>query len=496
MSTANFPVLFLARAVLETATPLSISSGNPDGVFDTALVRDANGLPAIPGSSLAGVLRHLWWQTHGPASTDLLFGHQRGKEGQSSRLAVSWGTLLDSTGRAPQGLLLGEQAAQLLRDPLYQHALAQRDAPVLRNRVRLTHRGAAADTGKFDRTVLPSGNRFAIELRLWANDAADTSEWHAILALLAHPGLRLGGATRAGLGRLRCVSLHQGQFDLRQQAGAQALGTLGRDLTDTNALTPHAPAAHLPGWVTGTLRLRTDGLWRIGQGDVPLGQTTDKPADLLPVTEEHVEWRTTGQIASRRALLVPAASLKGALAHRMAFHAHRLAGTWADDRAPQAAGDPPRPSPVRALFGDIKDKQRSDAAQATGWAGCLFIDDVLLPLARQKTAAIMHNAIDRFTGGVRDRMLFQEQSLFGGEVDIPLTLDLARLRQSPGQDSEAAEAGARSALRAALQDLCTGRLALGSRSTSGNGFFRGELSGPLADWLQHADPTPPLEDAR
>jgi hypothetical protein len=38
-------------------------------------------------------------------------------------------------------------------------------------------------------------------------------------------------------------------------------------------------------------------------------------------------------------------------------------------------------------------------------------------------------------------------------------------------------------LRESLKDLCEGRLALGSRTTTGNGFFNGRMTGALSEWL-------------
>ncbi len=91
--TPNLPFFYLARLTLETLTPLSIGTGAADGVFDVELVRDANGLPTIPGSSLAGVLRHLYWQTYGESDKEIqrLFGFQSLNEGEPSKLHVSWG---------------------------------------------------------------------------------------------------------------------------------------------------------------------------------------------------------------------------------------------------------------------------------------------------------------------------------------------------------------------------------------------------------------------
>ena len=98
--------------------------------------------------------------------------------------------------------------------------------------------------------------------------------------------------------------------------------------------------------------------------------------------------------------------------------------------------------------------------------------DALFQLAR--IARLMHNAIDRFTGGVRNRVLYEEESLYGGAVEIPIALHVQRLHDPHG---------VRPALKAALDDLCGGRLGLGSRTTTGNGFFTGEITGRLRDWL-------------
>jgi len=482
----------IARLVLEAVTPLSIGTGNPDGAFDTALVRDANDLPAIPGTSLAGVLRSLWTQQHGAESARQLFGFQHNDQGQASRLRVGWGHLLSSQGRAACGLLLGEDAARLKNDPLFADALRQRDEPVHRNRVRLTHRGAAADTGKFDRSVLPAGHRFAVELRLDSSADEPETQWDALLALFAHPGFRLGGGTRAGLGRMRCLSVHTGRFDLRDIAQAKALHALGVDPSNTDRLalapTPQIPAQH---WIDATITLDARGLWRIGQGDLPLGNggTQDKTPDLLPVTERRVQWQgVRGALSASRELLLPAASLKGVLAHRMAFHARRFTGIWAEqDQARDKDGHPKLPAEVLALMGSVKDSTGQSEAEQ-GWAGCLFIDDTYLPTLT--AVSLMHNSIDRFTGGVREHMLFEEQNVLGGKAQVRLAIDLRRLRAAADLNGTNVEAIAR-AFRAALQDLCEGRLALGARSTSGNGFFRAELPAALANaWPQATDTQP------
>jgi len=476
------PVLHIARCVLEAKTPLSLSTGNPDGVFDTALVTDANDLPALPGSALAGVLRHLWRASYGAEThDDELFGYQKGNRGDASRLSVSWGVLLDSRGKGAEGLLPVTNQERL-QDPLYQHALTLLDEPTYRNRVRLSPRGAAADSGKFDRAVLPRGHRFAIELRLWSASVDDPS-WPRLLNLLGHPGLRLGGATRAGLGKLACLACRQRAFDLRQGKDAEALRKLPVELDATNDLGEYRPAMAIQTVLRGALHLSPRGFWRIGQGsDDPRGKQADKPADLLPVREQVVDHDKGKMPVLTDQLLFPASSLKGALAHRMSFHARRFAKEplWASKENPPKDE---QPKEVDALLGSVKDN-------AGGQAGALFIDDAFLPLENDRLKEIPHNSIDRFTGGVRNRVLYSELSIHGTAepITIELALDLDRLTGNSADLSSV-----RRALQATMDDLCQGRLALGSRTTTGNGLFTGTLKGELADWLDTTDIAAPSQ---
>lgn len=48
----------LAHIVLEAETPLVISSGGKTTLTDSAILKDINGYPYIPGATIAGILRH------------------------------------------------------------------------------------------------------------------------------------------------------------------------------------------------------------------------------------------------------------------------------------------------------------------------------------------------------------------------------------------------------------------------------------------------------
>ena len=100
------------RVTLEAETPLSIGSSNvvertvkeEVPVSPTAIMRDPNGLPTIPGSSTQGVLRRLMEDTAGKERAKEIFGYEgTDGEGQTAGLSVSWGCVHDSSDVAIAG---------------------------------------------------------------------------------------------------------------------------------------------------------------------------------------------------------------------------------------------------------------------------------------------------------------------------------------------------------------------------------------------------------
>ena len=507
------PVFHVVRITVEAETALSIASGQANGVFDTNLVMDANDLPAIPGSALAGVLRSLYRaeyddESKAEASSDQasnqLFGFQSTKKGDvdescPSRLMVSWGCIQNSQGKAIQGLCLDQQDEDPSNDAILKTAMKLTDSPIFRDRVKLSHKGVSANTGKFDRAVLPAGYRFTFELSMWADEETPQA-WKNILGLLRHPLFRLGGMTRAGLGKLKVITAHQFVADLKSESGRANFAKLSRNLNDLNvfSLVDIPEVKDSNAFVTATISLKPNSYWRIGGDNIPYHKTNEKPADLLPKFEERVIWSEKGQASGgAKKLLVPASSVKGALSHRIAFHSNRLNGVWADDVLSAADADYDKSDnsdAVRTLFGYANDNKQRDG-KSTGQAGFVLIDDAYRDFSAEKLQVIMHNSIDRFSGSVRDRMLFSEEMIWGEGVEIQLTIKKTLKPERDNKESDLATNQAttdeerllrtRQALSFALDDLCNGRLALGAGVSKGHGLFTGEVAwSDDAQWLK------------
>jgi hypothetical protein len=94
-----------------------------------------------------------------------------------------------------------------------------------------------------------------------------------------------------------------------------------------------------------------------------------------------------------------------------------------------------------------------------------LIDDAYQTFSAADLQMIMHNSIDRFSGSVRDHMLFSEEMVWGKGVTLQLSI----------KKDDAISNTAKQALQQALDDLCQGRLALGAGVSKGHGFFTGTI---------------------
>lgn len=492
---------FVARVMLESESAFAISSGLTDSQFDNLLVRDANGLPAIPGTSLAGVLRHLyqrcWSATDNiplqaeasadrPAEPprqafssieDRLFGFQQDDSGAASALQVSWGCIHDQHNK-PVDTLMSRQAID--RDKLLNRLAL--DHPASRERVRIDGKGASANMAKYDITLLPTGCRFTFELALWW-DAADTELWLRLLGLFSHPLFRIGGSTRSGLGRFKATVLDQCRLNLGQPDDYKKYVSLPVALSSPwppnlhNAVVPAVASAS--DFVALELRLTPEDFWRFGQGDAPLpDRQLDKKhlPDQVPVVEPIVQWN--GEPAFTTRVLAPASGFKGALRHRALFHLRRILQRE-NTASHQIAAQSERM--LDRLFGCAADESSSESK---GMAGRLLIEDCYSEKAEPATQILWHSSIDRYTGGVRDTALYSEQMVWREPLISKLVVDLATTDENPAEAAQMTQT--LEALRLTFDDLCNGMLALGAGDARGHGYFSGQFETGDASTLEVA----------
>ena len=446
----DLPLRFLARVTIQFRTPFVVRSGRLSGPSQKAFVRDANGLPALPGSSITGVLRHAYGAARGFQAAEDLFGQQlsdgvaEGTRTMASRLAVSWGAVHGQDDVPVEGL-----HSALPTDPVLAAAMKGN----LRDHVAIDGRGAADGRRKFDETVVGAGHRFTFELLL-AGDDADRPAWTDLLGLLQWTGLRFGAGSRRGFGAFDVVRLQEGRFDLRDEADYRAFCAVPRDL----GASPGLMATKVPAIVPSrSIEVRLKALRAVGPWLFGGGQGSE---DISPVAETVVGWGMDGGAISAEPLFyLPAASIKGALAHRVAWHYNRLAGLRADAPGVVAADHVGRANAtVRALFGEIKEDDGS------GSRGLLMFEDVFVPAGTVSPTTFWHVSLDRFTGSARAGLLFTESALGRTNLGDYVISIVA-------SDGAGPTPRVKHSLAAALDDVRRGRLPFGAGGGRGNGGF-------------------------
>lgn len=534
--------LHLIRLTLETASPLSIGSGrvvrrkrhapsetgngteHADHAAD-AIVRDANGLPTIPGPSYQGVLKRLATKEWGRHEAETIFGigGDRPEDGQMGTIECGWGLVHDAGDRAVSPLP-GVTSSDSVLDWL------KKEAPLWRDHVALGHRLSVEGKKKFARAAVPRGARFSLELARLAPEQDD--KLIKVAALFRHPEFRLGSARNRGYGRLRvirasyaCIAPGDTQSMRVRRAEAPNVALAMDLLADARFATPQDQTTVL------TVRLAADGFLRMGSATEEAagltagshgarklsdgtssawwdettrdhsanrnGQLTEQDNSLRLLTEPVIAYPSNGtggpaEVITARHVVdtgdwaklaqlgfpVPGSQLRQPIAHRSLFHFNRASGRVVDAEAyvraiaqkdedakklieNELAAHARRPAELAELFGAAKGPF-VNGKRSPGRAGRLLVDDT--EITARWVMAVDHASIDRFTGSVRDRTgaLFAEEVLYGATLEASF-----RISRGPEGPEEAIGGWPREVCDAflrALRDLCTGQLPIGARS--------------------------------
>ena len=440
---------FLARFVIEAETPLAVGSGEKDILTDALVATDVNGLPYIPGTAIAGVVRHMIEEVKPKDfNVNQIFGFQDKKEGQGSEIIFTEAKILNSNGEVIDGMDLKAKDDSLLR---YYAELP------IRQHVRINGKGVTDKAGKFDEQVIFAGTRFCFEMEMVAKGES-IDNFNKILEQVQSQTFRIGGGTRCGLGKIKVVDLQKRTLDLQKTDDLQlylekssklAYSWSGWENKDIKADRNHS------GWTKYELNLIPDDFFLFGSG------FGDDEVDMTPVKEKKVIWKDAKGELSEELVLIPATSVKGALAHRVAFHYNRLKERFAGctgDKEPKVGNEN---EAVQALFGYENQKEKKQVR------GNLLFSDVI-GVRSLEDKILNHVAIDRFTGGAIDGALFSEKTTYGKDQEFTLTIyaKCDAFKEDKIQDS----------LEAAMIDICKGTLPLGGGVNRGNGVFTGSLT--------------------
>jgi CRISPR/Cas system CSM-associated protein Csm3 (group 7 of RAMP superfamily) len=463
---------YLARVILEAATPLAVASGQRNVLSDKLVLLDVNGLPYIPGTSLCGVLRHNLGLK--PMELNGLFGFQEKNDGEGSRLVITAAHMLGDDGTVLDGIRDIDFSSEYFKNfkalPVRQH-------------VRISHRGTAEDGGKFDEQLVFKGCRFCFEIELVTNDnLEDQKAWAKILNAFKNPAFRIGSGTRKGFGEMKLVSLQETTLNLEKE--------LEKYLEKTSALDGEAwwdgisikdNYHSTDEWIEYLLTLRPQDFFLFGSG------LESEDADISFVTETFLTWDSNNKPSWKESrALIPASSLKGALAHRVAYHYNRIKGVTIEkvesaDSLQELLQNGYKLPPATKKFEGSNVNDRLEmitrfnpaVVELFGIAegdfikrGNVIFSDFYFEGEPDKKL-LNHVAIDRFTGGAMEGALFSEEVVYGKELQAELRI---LVNKEIIKKTEIIDA-----FKSALKDLCSGALPLGGGTMRGHGCFEGKL---------------------
>lgn len=510
-------IRYIAKIVIEAETPLSIGSGQKGLLIDRVVAKDANNLPYIPGTSLCGVLRHTFDNAENSLTNDW-FGYG-GDEGTGSRIKISSAHLIGENGTE---VIEGLKNIDFESESYYKHF----DFLPERDHVCMTDKGVAKKHGKFDEELVHKGTRFAFEIELLGNDA-DATHWQNLLNLFANPIFRIGSGTRKGFGKIKVIkNLSVSKvFDLNKKEDLFSYLNKSSSLNGNyNGWTTLelVESDSLANWAKFSLNLTAKDFFLFSAG------FGDADADAKPKTEQFFEW-TTGKpvLKTDKYLLIPATSIKGAIAHRVAYHYNKLQNVFIGtpsvlkasldvetaisafnfkidfenlDMHSDSENWKTLEEQIKSFSYDSSSHwkdfeenlteevyllksdnlpigENNDAVKALfgfaknddeGQRGKVILNDVYLPYQSDKV--FNHVKIDRFTSGTIDGALFQEKAAaYSKEFTLDIWIDNTAFEGNNGNFI-------RDAFIKTLNELVEGQLQLGGNTTKGHGLFTGSFT--------------------
>jgi CRISPR/Cas system CSM-associated protein Csm3 (group 7 of RAMP superfamily) len=425
---------------LVSLTPIHIGGADDGAITDMALAVDGLGRYYIPGTSIAGAIRAF----SDAAPEDPLWGYvSREDQGTASRVIIDDAPALD----AP--------VAELWHG----NGIDRRS-------------GSAAENIKYDREVLPQGTAFDFRLTLEVLGGENADAHRGFLAQLLNAleagEVPLGAAATRGLGRVKLVGAQCTERDWGTPEGILGLLSEAPD-TDCRSVWQAKRDQHA---LSSPPRIRIEIHWK------PKGPLMSRSArdgvvvDSLPF----VSRRDDGQ----HALVLPGAGIKGA----WRAHAERIVRTLLDrDEVPEKHHEQVDVPLVSEVFGCARrpDPKVGRAAGGPPAKGRLAFEtcyarfalpseqwDALereearwrAPPSEQRPMAMaMHVAVDRWTGGAADSLLYSAVEPMGIAWE-PIVLHL-KLTEKPRAQL--------ALLWLVLRDFCGGRIPLGYGVNRGYG---------------------------
>lgn len=435
MKQESIAAKIVAEGELVLDAPLLIGSGGGaegEDDKDIHVLRNKEGIPYIPGTSLAGVLR-AFVEADDPEAGALIFGTPQDRYSNA---------------------VLELQSALSIYDVKLSNART-----IVRDGVSIDGvTGVAVEHHKFDYEAIDSGAHgiLQLEITLRGIHAAEQENLDAALERLRGRllgGFYLGAHTTKGFGRAHMSNLTVNRYDFRQPKDVLAW------------LSPERKESSCHEQYEGNTEQRVYAAEDfVIDADFALAHSliirdydkATRDAQSSGDTTISAVMKTD----SRRRYIIPGTSLKGVLRHRSDYILQQLGAAtlpseaWPLGREEALVEYTMGPSPETMKLRPIEAKRRSR----------FLVDEAVITqgvIAKEQS----RNRIDRFTGGTIDTALFTTKPIWQKKREEPVV----RLHFGV-KAAESWEAGLALLL---LKDLWLGRTVIGGEKSIGRGTLKG-----------------------
>lgn len=397
----NLTRKYIIEGQLTNLSPLMIGTGKGD-LVDMEVIRGYGRQPYIPATAMIGVLRHLYQEIFSDEAPYFFGKSYRGDEGEQSHCALDDARPVD----------------------VHNVNISVRDGIKIDPKT-----GIAADGAKYDYEVVDPGAIFFFrcELAVYDDCKEDAGQFVQNILGLLRQGIQIGAKTQSGLGQVQLQDsrVYVFEFPYEGEKWFEYLDDGTKNLTPSDIAPASLQGKQYDWIITADFSL---------QRSLLIGSYTVDPA--LP---------DKVQLRSGEHPVISGTSLKGALRSQ----AERILCTLNPSGYHGTL--------IRDLFGYVDPKTKS--AQKSR----LSVKEVKIDKAREKKQTRIR--IDRFTGGVMNGALFEEQPIFHHEERMQIAITLS----CPSN----AEIGLSLLL---LRDLWTGMIAIGGGKNIGRGLLQGHYA--------------------
>jgi CRISPR/Cas system CSM-associated protein Csm3 (group 7 of RAMP superfamily) len=408
------------QGILKAVSPLVVGCGE-ERQTDIDLIRDAEGIPFIPGTSLAGSSRQFLNNLLEEADRNVVYTVFGRKEKQSIQSLVSFFDALPVNGKP---------LMESVRDGI---RLVYETKTVGTHQ----HRDKKSGGAKYDYEIVETDAEFTFRLEMAVRDSDSIFQnlekekiydlLYQLLVSLQNERVRVGAKTRRGFGKIRLENVNILHLDMENPGDVQRWIEFDRAF----ASTPDT---------LDVSHFKTDKLLIKKETDIRITAEFKIPYSILirhygtdPGDAD------ASHLMSGENAVIPGTSWNGAVSHAIYNILEEMdyETLWQKEIK-------------NDLFGTEKGKD----ARASRIA---FEESVIHK--RISITNYTRNKVDRFTGGVVDSALFDEKPVFGGTTSLCITI----------KNAEPWEAGL---ILLALRDLGNGIHTVGGDANIGRGILQ------------------------